>query len=46
MVQALAVSSDVYFYEIGGGFQGQKGLGIANLEKYAELFGIGEKNRY
>lgn len=43
MVQALAVSSDVYFYEIGGGFQDQKGLGIANIEKYAELFGIGEK---
>ena len=43
MVQAIAVSCDVYFYEIGGGYQGQKGLGIANLEKYAGLFGIGEK---
>jgi len=43
MRQALAVSSDVYFYEIGGGFEGQKGLGIANIEKYARLFGIGEK---
>ncbi|MFZ2205323.1 MAG: penicillin-binding transpeptidase domain-containing protein [Minisyncoccia bacterium] len=43
MRQALAVSSDVYFYEIGGGFEGQKGLGIGNIEKYAELFGIGEK---
>ncbi|MFZ3015952.1 MAG: penicillin-binding transpeptidase domain-containing protein [Minisyncoccia bacterium] len=43
MRQAIAVSSDVYFYEIGGGFEGQKGLGIANIEKYAELFGIGEK---
>ena len=43
MRQALAVSSDVYFYEIGGGFENQKGLGIANIEKYAELFGIGEK---
>ncbi len=43
MRQALAVSSDVYFYEIGGGFEGQKGLGIANIEKYAKLFGIGEK---
>jgi penicillin-binding protein 2 len=42
MTEALAVSSDVYFYEIGGGFEGQKGLGIANLEKYARLFGIGE----
>ena len=41
MAQALAVSSDVYFYTIGGGFEGQPGLGIANLEKYAKLFGIG-----
>ncbi|MFZ3011784.1 MAG: penicillin-binding transpeptidase domain-containing protein [Minisyncoccia bacterium] len=43
MMEALAVSSDVYFYEIGGGFEDQKGLGIANLEKYARLFGLGVK---
>ena len=43
MTQAIAVSCDVYFYEIGGGYQNQKGLGIANLEKYAELFGFGDK---
>ena len=43
MAEALAVSSDVYFYEIGGGFEGQKGLGIANIEKYAKLFGFGDK---
>ena len=43
MRTAIAVSSDVYFYEIGGGFEDQKGLGIANLEKYARLFGIGEE---
>jgi len=43
MKEAIAVSSDVYFYEIGGGFEGQKGLGIINLEKYAKLFGISEK---
>ncbi|PIP68994.1 hypothetical protein CO033_02780 [Candidatus Nomurabacteria bacterium CG_4_9_14_0_2_um_filter_32_10] len=43
MRQALAVSSDVYFYEIGGGFEGQKGLGITNIEKYSKLFGIGQK---
>jgi penicillin-binding protein 2 len=41
MMQAIAVSCDVYFYEIGGGYQNQKGLGIANLEKYAQLFGFG-----
>ena len=42
MRQAIAVSSDVYFYSIGGGYQDQKGLGILNIEKYARLFGIGE----
>jgi len=43
MMEAIAVSSDIYFYEIGGGFEDQKGLGIANLEKYARLFGFGTK---
>ncbi len=43
MRKALAVSSNVYFYEIGGGYKNQKGLGIARIEKYARLFGFGEK---
>lgn len=43
MGEAIAVSSDVYFYSIGGGYKDQKGLGIAKIEKYARLFGIGEK---
>ncbi len=43
MRQALAVSSDVYFYQVGGGFEGQPGIGIANIEKYSRMFGIGEK---
>jgi penicillin-binding protein 2 len=43
MRKAIAVSSDVYFYEIGGGFESQKGLGIVNIDKYSKLFGIGEK---
>ncbi len=42
MRHATAVSSDVYFYEVGGGFQGQQGLGIANLDKYFKFFGFGE----
>lgn len=41
MRRAIAVSSDVYFYEIGGGFEGQRGLGINNIEKYARMFGLG-----
>ncbi|MFA6514819.1 MAG: penicillin-binding transpeptidase domain-containing protein [Candidatus Paceibacterota bacterium] len=43
MRKAIAISSDVYFYEIGGGFESQKGLGIANIDKYSKLFGIGDK---
>lgn len=38
---AIAQSSDVYFYEIAGGYPGQKGLGIKNVEKYARMFGYG-----
>jgi penicillin-binding protein 2 len=41
MKKALAVSSDVYFYEVGGGFENQKGLGIANIDKYMKMFGFG-----
>jgi penicillin-binding protein 2 len=41
MRRAIAVSSDVYFYQIGGGFPGQKGLGIDKLDKYARMFGLG-----
>ena len=43
MRKAISVSSDVYFYQIGGGFESQKGLGIMNIDKYSKLFGIGEK---
>ncbi|MDQ3245128.1 MAG: penicillin-binding transpeptidase domain-containing protein [bacterium] len=43
MREAIAVSSDVYFYTIGGGFEGQKGLGIANIEKYMRMFGVADK---
>lgn len=43
MAEAIAVSSDIYFYTIGGGFGWQKGIGIANIEKYSKLFGIGQK---
>jgi penicillin-binding protein 2 len=41
MRSAIAWSSDVYIYEIAGGFEGQKGLGIKNVEKYARMFGYG-----
>ena len=43
MKEAIAHSSDVYFYEIGGGYKEQKGLGIEKIKRYARLFGFGEK---
>jgi len=42
MRKAIAVSSDVYFYEIGGGYQNQKGLGINLIDKYMTEFGFGK----
>ncbi len=39
---ALAVSSDVYFYTVGGGFGDQKGLGIDRIDKYVSMFKIGQ----
>ncbi len=44
MRESIAVSSNIYFYEIGGGYKDQKGLGIANIEKYSKAFGIGKKS--
>lgn len=41
MRHAIAVSSDVYFYEVGGGFGDQKGLGITKIDKYMNMFGMG-----
>jgi penicillin-binding protein 2 len=43
MRRAIAVSSDVYFYEIGGGFGSQKGLGVDRIKKYLEGFGFTKK---
>ncbi len=40
---AIAMSSDAYFYTVGGGYKDQKGLGISNIDKYLSMFGFGEK---
>jgi penicillin-binding protein 2 len=40
---AIAVSSDVFFYTVGGGYGGISGLGIRRIKEYAEKFGFGEK---
>ncbi|MSU73759.1 hypothetical protein EXS56_01310 [Candidatus Kaiserbacteria bacterium] len=41
MREAIAVSSDEYFYVVGGGYGDQKGLGITKLDEYARRFGLG-----
>lgn len=41
MRRAIAVSSDVYFYITGGGFDGQKGLGITKIDQYLSKFLLG-----
>ncbi len=42
MRRAIAVSSDVYFYTVGGGFGDQKGLGIERLAFWYSAFGLTE----
>ena len=39
--RAIAVSSNVYFYVVGGGHKDIRGLGITKLEKYFREFGFG-----
>lgn len=41
MREAIAFSSNVYFYIVGGGFGDQKGLGITKLAEYYRKFGMG-----
>lgn len=43
MREALAVSSNEYFYQIGGGYQDQPGLGITKIAEYSRAFGLGER---
>lgn len=39
---ALSVSSNVYFYEVAGGFEKQKGVGISAIENFMRMFGFDE----
>ncbi|OGD24593.1 penicillin-binding protein 2 [Candidatus Azambacteria bacterium RIFCSPHIGHO2_01_FULL_40_24] len=41
MRRAIAVSANVYFYVIGGGYKNIKGLGIDRIKKYLNIFGFG-----
>ncbi|MFH2105502.1 MAG: penicillin-binding protein 2, partial [Parcubacteria group bacterium] len=40
---AVAKSSDIYFYVVGGGYESREGLGAEKLEKYYQKFGLGSK---
>lgn len=39
--KAIAWSSDIFFYAVGGGFGNQKGLGIDRLAYWYQQFGLG-----
>lgn len=41
--QAIAWSSNIYFYTVGGGFGDIKGLGINKITEYYNLFGFNQK---
>ena len=43
MKKALAVSSNIYFYTVGGGYGDQQGLGPTRIKKYLSLFGWDQK---
>ena len=43
MRKALAVSSNIYFYTVGGGYKDQQGLGPTRIKKYLDLFGWEQK---
>ena len=40
--KAIAVSCNVYFYTIGGGYKDQKGLGATKIKNYLNLFNWGK----
>lgn len=40
--KAIAESSDVFFYHLGGGYKNFIGLGIEKIEKYLQYFGLGK----
>jgi penicillin-binding protein 2 len=44
IVSGLAWSCNVYFHQIGGGYYpaNYEGLGQENMERYAEMFGLGQ----
>jgi penicillin-binding protein 2 len=42
IVEALAQSCDIFFYQLGGGFGEFQGIGLERLAEYAGRFGLGQ----
>ncbi len=42
IIQAIAQSCDIFFYQITGGFKEFQGLGLERLSEYAHSFGLGQ----
>ncbi len=43
VIRAISMSSDIFYYIIGGGYQGFRGLGADKLLQYYKNFGFGAK---
>jgi penicillin-binding protein 2 len=41
--EALAYSSNIFFYIVGGGYNDMEGLGISKIEDYMKKFGFGKE---
>jgi len=41
LISAIAKSSDIYFYTVGGGYGDQRGVGVRKLAEWARRFGLG-----
>ena len=42
--EAIAFSSNVYMYQISGGFRDQRGIGITAMHEYFTRFGLGQRS--
>ncbi len=45
LVTAIAKSSDIYFYTVGGGYGGQPGVGVEKLAEWARRLGFGSETQ-
>lgn len=43
---AIANSVNTFFYAVGGGYRGQKGIGVSGIEKAVTRFGFGDQVQF